>query len=167
MAPCLLPCCPVTQYPLSTSSSTMQPDYITMLKPQKVLRSFESEGSFVLRKDRGWVWLQKICFKILRWIGAYELIKTETVTYTNLRSDKLKDKIVEGIRSQGGYREGMVLTIGAAQWMELTDNRELMYEAFSYDVTAFRDSRYPGRILGVKVEVIPWIDGWYLHDGNQ
>ena len=58
----------------------MQPrdtvDFVEILPAQQI---FTFASVFSLRPDRGYLWLQRICFRILRAIGAFH--QTESVTY--------------------------------------------------------------------------------------
>lgn len=122
---------------------------------------------FEFRPKRGWVWLQRICFKILRWIGAYheEVIHTFTrhkEENSDLMAHLLKQNIgwLEWIyRSDSrGYRPRIYCgPEQQASLMRLVNFHHMSPVTFDCSSVTRDESRVKWH--GIPVTVIPWMEG--------
>jgi hypothetical protein len=129
---------------------------------------------FTLRKERGWVWLQRLCFWVLRKIGAYHLETIETVTYGPFdRNEKLSQRLFDIVEETLGWdtfddTQWMVV-MGRDEFRQLDQDKELLH-VFGFVIGM--EMRRPirnrfgeykvGTFHGIDVVVLPWVEGMTL-----
>lgn len=136
--------------------------YIETMLPSRSFAALADDNAFELRTDRGWVWLQKLCFAVLKWIGAHRLMTVEKVTYGPLDAPKLIEKVFWSIENTVGWQsrraDEFCLVMGAKQFQELISHREVR-DCFGWDLMVDVWTPYTKEIHGVPIAVVPWIDG--------
>jgi len=135
----------------------MECNRIEFIQTDELREPIEHKDSFCFRKDRPYHLMQKACIWILRRLKAYDTgIKTtytrHTIDTTSFmeclfkQQDHLSDILVD--------RRASRLLIGAQDFEEMMESDEIRR------VISFRaEYCYGKKILGLKVEVIPWMKG--------
>lgn len=126
----------------------------------------ELKDSFELRKDRPAVWLQRLCLWVLRRLGCYAQHETVRIDrhYIGWKGNSFMERLWERKKLIWGSfdMEPTRLLIGAE------DYARLMQEAYSKNSFEFSAQYMMGRagrepeVMGLKVEVIPWMSGILL-----
>ena len=124
---------------------------------------FDNTEAFQLRVDRPAAWLQKTCFFVLRKLRAFYIGETMTIERHTLDARSFIDRLFkqqEGIKQFFNMRPTRLL-IGAE------DYAELMHEAAATQMFSFNAEYGYGReILGMTVQVIPWMRGCLVMPAN-
>lgn len=123
-------------------------------------RFVEARDRFKYRKEKGWRRLQKVCFWVLRKIGAYDLVEVDPVR-TVKRFDYLSiwERIHEPyceLRSRGVSPK--TLYMGPSSHKEFIDF--MHSEVFTLDFSACRTGR--NEFMGMEIVFVPWMDGELL-----
>lgn len=136
----------------------------------------EHKNVFAYRYQPGWYgWerrgLQKLCFWILRKIGAFyvEPVKETAVTYYRIDGRSFMDKIINQMHVLDGFWEMRPkrLLIGLGDYRKLMFSDEAFsgpegkpWERFQFqgEYWARNKSGHP-EICGLTVDVIPWMKG--------
>jgi hypothetical protein len=113
------------------------------------------------------LWLQRLCFKVLRYLGAY--VQEKGVTRAELDPDRLLEVIEEqGYQLSHLLKQRMqtiVLGPNEAQRV-IRDLPPWEYTSVVLDLDFGRKVRngveYRGRLYGMRVVVVPWFDGVLL-----
>jgi hypothetical protein len=117
---------------------------------------FDNTEAFQYRKDSPAPWLQKACFFVLRKLGAFYYDEKVTIERHTLDGKTFIDRLFkqqEGVIRFFNMRPTTLL-IGAE------DYAELMHELASTQRFSFHAEYGYGReILGLTVQVIPWMRG--------
>ena len=121
---------------------------------------------FEFREQCGKVWLQKLCFKVLDWIGCYHLERHVATTYGPFENNKTLTNFVyrafRDVREWEYYRDEWVLLIGGGTFQKLMDCPEVK-GMLQFTVNVPVGSRYHGtRIYGMPVVVVPWMKGFVV-----
>lgn len=138
--------------------------YIDVIELRPIPQIKEIKDAFELRKDRPAIWLQRACIWVLRKLGCFAC--TEYIEYQRHEIGRNGRTFMERLMEQrdaiyGTFnRDPTRLLIGAEQYAEIM--REKASTAyFDFDAEYMKDGRYP-RIMGLHVEVIPWMRGIVL-----
>jgi hypothetical protein len=136
-----------------------------VLTPSRRIETRVSHDTFAFNERFGWVWLQKLCFGILKWLKAFELIHVETVTYGPFDTAKLKDEIFRTTHAVVDWRDfdanNYVIVMGSKQFRELVQDKEV-HEALNFTVPLRVNTPYYERVFGFRCAVYPWLDGFAL-----
>lgn len=127
-------------------------------------------NAFSFRPDRGYLWLQRICFRILRAIGAFH--QTESVTYqrTIVSRRATMDALIrmKDVLAQLG-NGGETLLIGPDEFKQLTNSTAPQIRPFAFDLeylrhTATGSDGTPRRptVLGMRICIVPWMKGMII-----
>ena len=104
-------------------------------------------------------WLQNMAWRFLNWIGAMDQAYEQTVTVTRhlIDSDHFIDRLLKQKRNlfDGYHKSGQRLLIGSEDYAELMNSPEITMHHFSFDA----EIGFDRKIIGLKVEVIPWMRG--------
>lgn len=124
---------------------------------------FDYTEAFQLRTDRPAQWLQKACFFVLRNLRAFYIGETVTIERHTLNARTFIEMLFkqrQGIERFFNMRPTTLL-IGAE------DYAELMHEAAATQMFQFRaEYGYGSEILGMTVQVIPWMRGCLVMPAN-
>lgn len=135
-----------------------------ILLPIRRENLFELKHQYEYRKDRKFKSLQKVCFGVLRKIGAFaQEARLVDLQYFEPKPEKLCDAIVKQHRhvlEQCGYEENCRLLIGNKTYYDLI-NEEML--DISYPINFNLEFGYSnGRVnmyRGLEVWLIPWMEG--------
>ena len=140
-----------------------------MSKPIEFVECRETT-SFVLEPDayrynpdRPARWLQRFCLWVLRKLHCHNY--QEEVAYTRhvIHPERVFDRILRTHREllDRNYQEPYILYIGAGTFRELMDDdQEEIRELFRFAVSYEHSDRFGHyRVMGMKVRVIPWMEG--------
>jgi hypothetical protein len=124
---------------------------------------FDDTKRFEFRKDKKWHRLQHACFWVLTKIGAFS--KGETVTFNRMTIDA--DDFMEQIFKQRSelarqfYKDGQRLLIGADTFDELMGSKQMirLRDSLVFDARFNVVNANGAQIMGLKVEIIPWMSG--------
>ena len=118
---------------------------------------FDNTEAFQLRMDRLAPWLQKLCFCVLRKLGAFCVSEGVTIERHTLDARTFMERLFkqqEGLRQFFNMRPTKLL-IGAEDYGELMREVVATTQMFS-----FRAEYGCGHeIFGMTVQVIPWMRG--------
>lgn len=104
-------------------------------------------------------WLQRLAWRFLNWRGAMEQAYEPTVQYFRHTIDS--GSFIERIIRQkqellaGFNKTAQRLIIGSEDYAELMGCLDVQYQHFSFDAKV----HHGRRLLGLSVEVVPWIRG--------
>lgn len=125
---------------------------------------FDNTKAFQLRNDRPARWLQKVCFYILRKLRAFYIGESVIVERHTLDAKTFMERLFrqrDGIERFFNIRPTKLL-IGAE------DYAELMREVATMKMFSFRaEYGYGKEILGMTVQVIPWMRGCLVMKGDE
>lgn len=120
----------------------------------------DSSNTFSFRKDAKAHWLQKLCFAILRKLGAFHQMEMVTIERHTIDSSSFVERLFkqkEGIHKFFNKRP-KVLLIGAKDYAELMQSKEFNQQ-FSFQAQYFYGNDRVVQIFGLEVKVIPWMSG--------
>ena len=119
---------------------------------------------FELREELGWVWLQKLAFWVLSWLGAYHEETVTTFTRTQKQNDKILASIfrqVEGVCELCDELHGNLrIFMGPgehADLMELSEFRQMQVTVVSGRVAVGTTSG--PRFYDIPMTIVPWMQG--------
>jgi hypothetical protein len=133
---------------------------IQSLSLERTVSSFIDTEKFTFRPDKKWPWLQKICFAILRKLGANSIGEVVKIERRVIDSDSFMQKIFEqknGIQTLFRIPPKELL-IGAEDYAELM-RQEISTMPFDFRATYSYDEYKKQQIVGLDVKVIPWMRG--------
>lgn len=112
--------------------------------------------AYAYNQERGWRWLQWICFRILRALRCEYNNEVHTITTMVIDKKRLIDRLFaqhENLVSFFNYHPDRLL-IGAKDWAELMDDQEVS-QMISFDMSYHRNRS----VYGLRVQIIPWMRG--------
>jgi len=120
---------------------------------------------FTFRNDRNHKWLQRICINILRRLHCHKM--EEQVAYQQIRinGDTFMERLLnsyEWLAEEFGILPHSMI-IGSQDFDKLMHTNSLkMRQAFTFN-TQYASDRYTrGELFGMKVCVIPWMEGFVI-----
>jgi len=153
-----------------------RPQTVEMMKGRLELFPTTVEDAFEFRKDRGWRWLQRLCFWVLKKIGAHRHITVEKVSYGPFDNAQIGGRVFEIVESTIGWRNfdasEWMLVMGRDAYRELVNDREL-FHAFGF-IKTLEVRHGPsnpvgpyfdyvrGQVYGIDIMVVPWVNGMAL-----
>lgn len=144
----------------------MASQVIEFVETQRDILETYLPDSFQLRRDRGWVWVQKIAIWILRKLGCYAVQKELKLTRHVVNTDSL----IEALYKQQGemfkcyHYRGERLLIGPEEFRELT-GEDLKYPT-SMRLSYNWQEGAEATVCGLKVTIVPWMKGLLVVPGN-
>lgn len=134
----------------------MNKQIVEFVAHREITNRIVREGVFEFRKDRPAHWLQKLCFFVLRKLGAFRIDDVISVERHIIDSDEFMGRLFEqnvNIQKFFNMRPERVL-IGSEDYSKLME-QEIARHQFGFS------ARYAisHNIFGLKVEVIPWMRG--------
>lgn len=134
---------------------------IQSLSLERTVSSFIDTEKFTFRSDKKWPWLQKVCFAILRKLGANSIGEVVKIERRVIDSDSFMQKIFEqknGIQTLFNISPKQLL-IGAEDYAQLM-REEISTMPFDFRARyAYNDEYNRQQIMGLNVKVIPWMRG--------
>jgi len=119
------------------------------------------KDAFELRHDKKFVWLQRVCFWVLKKIGAYYLKHTVSYSRILIEPDKFMDKLFKQRCEMEGfyYSRPSRLFIGAQDYEELMGSSEIR-QIMQFDAQYWvKEEGYRPEIMGLSVTIVPWMKG--------
>jgi hypothetical protein len=114
-------------------------------------------------------WLQRLCFRVLDKLQAHAEFQEIKIMRTRLDLDKLVDALMRNkIDVERIYnKRAKYLVIGGDKWLALTNDTAHNLQMFTvpYDFNArvgFNSTPTPKMFAGLKVIVVPWVDGLFV-----
>lgn len=113
------------------------------------------EDAFSLKPENGWVWLQRLCFWVLRKLRCYYNEPSVEVTRHVVSPDDFMERFFQQCDALDVLRSRPEAILMGAE-----DYRDLMHSPLACEAFSF-DAQYnsPGRIHGVTVIVLPTVRG--------
>lgn len=126
----------------------------------------EDRDGFDLRRDRGWVWLQKALFAVLGWIGAYRLARYKIFT----RTPEQNDSLLKSLLGQEGQwlddlhfqHARLRIYIGPDEYpelMALSEFRGMRLTTLHGQIETKAGRQHYGEWHNIPITVIPWMIG--------
>lgn len=145
---------------------------ITMLEAVESNVLEDSATVYEFNEQRGWVWLQKLCFWVLNRLHCHRIQYTYArhVTYNNLQSSPLKQSIWDAIHQVADIQkvkdDDLYILVGASEFKSLVSDKEVT-QSFTFHVgeTASymdRQGRMMRDYFGVDCRVVPWMKGFAI-----
>lgn len=132
---------------------------IVISKIERKTTKITSEKVFEFNPNAKMPWLQKICFAVLKKLNCYAML--EIGSYHRYEFDK--DKLIENI----AYQRREILKdvslpkriyMGSGDFARfISDEDQFRYVSFPADITVNHGRQQ--KIMGITVEVIPWMEG--------
>lgn len=134
----------------------MRNQYIEFIQMNENRMPFNVEDAFKFRKDRPYHWLQKLCCWILKKLGAYYTDYTIKITRHTINTQSFLERL---FKQQAHIEEAFNmrptrLLIGAEDFTEMMGCEEIR-QVFQFTA----EYRHGRSIMGLAVEVIPWMRG--------
>lgn len=129
---------------------------VEFLAMRREIRVEDLHDTFALRQDRPLVWLQKLCFAVLRRLRAYEISRTEEIVRYPINGRSFMERLLTQ-RRELSRELGIAprtLLIGGEDYEELMCAPEVRH-AFQFNAPYCRDIS----VYGLTVKVIPWMRG--------
>ena len=119
---------------------------------------YELKDTFEFRKDVSWHWLQKLCIFVLRKLGAFSIAESVTMERHTIDGDTFIHRLFkqQDILMQFN-RKPTTLLIGAEDYAIMM-NEVAATQAFQFGA----EYGHSGKIMGLKVKVIPWMRGYVV-----
>ncbi len=127
---------------------------------ERMIEHLKLASAFSYNERKGWAWLQRLCFRFLRWRGCQH--QQAVTTFTRRRIDP--DSVVEALFEQKHSvhemlgRGGEVVIIGSDDYAQMMRESQLgspLCFSASYDYAAGGHRS----AMGLRVVVVPWISG--------
>jgi hypothetical protein len=119
-----------------------------------------SDNAFKFRADKKYHWLQKVCFKILSSIGAFQQVTTERIERHKTTEEDIIKKIAQHVRNIETQYHCKVTRIlmGEEDFLNYQRSTPISYVSFNL--------KGEHRFYGVQIVVVPWMSG-ILADINK
>ena len=119
-------------------------------------RTFDNREAFHLRKDRHAVWLQKVCFFVLRKLRAFYIGATLTIERHTIDASTFMNRLFEQKQSllELFNLNPSLLLIGAEDYAAMMED-DVATRQFSFCAEYYSKNR----AMGMTVKVIPWMRG--------
>lgn len=140
--------------------------YLRMMKRHERIALVAQPNAYEFRKDRGWHWVQRACFFLLKKIGAHQMMSVTTVEYGPLQgSQKLMDAVFKAVDHAVGWErydpDKLVIVMGRKEFMELVCDRDISQAmGWTLDMDICTRTPYARRIIGVPIAEVPWMEGF-------
>ncbi len=137
---------------------------ISFIAQRTQLRPFIKGSSFEFSRDKGFIYIQKLCFWFLAKIKAYHTDYHETVETFTIDAESFMDKLF----AQKDFIEAEFNIIPSKMYIGASDYHKLMGELNKNQYLNFNAEYYycseEGRpkIFGLEIYVIPWMEGILL-----
>ena len=135
---------------------TQQVDFVDNRSITTMVQMFDA---FKFKPKGRAQWLQRLAWRFLNWRGSLDQAYEPKITVTRHAIDA--DKFMERIYKQRAslfdafHKEGQRLLIGAEDYADLMCSPEMAYHHFSFQAEIGGRQR----LMGLTVEVIPWMRG--------
>jgi hypothetical protein len=116
-------------------------------------------------------WLQKVCFWLLKLLGAHAKFAQEHIKRVDIDLNKLVDALMRNRADVEMlyHKRAKYLVVGADKFEDLVTSPEVQASYMMFEVPLHFNARagYNGRPMpqmfaGLQVVVVPWIDGMFV-----
>lgn len=138
-------------------------EVVNFVKLERIDTMTADLNRFEYRPDRGWLWLQRAAFAVLRWIGAHHMPTVTTYRRTAQENDDLLKSLLAQRRQWFDYvhhDEMAHIYMGPddeRDLMKLCDFRDMQYTTLKGGIET-RD-QYGRKWHDVPITVVPWMKG--------
>jgi hypothetical protein len=135
----------------------MRDPIIRLVEPELITTVVSLNNAYTLRKDKRFIWLQKLCLWILQKVGAEYQYGHTTFKYHEIDTRQFVEKIVGEIYAvkQHYHIQPTKILIGTRDFQELMGRGE-MHGVYTFN-TSYPDGQR--QMLGLNVQIIPWMRG--------
>lgn len=134
----------------------MNKQIIEFVAMNRIAISYDNTMAFQFRTDRPYPWLQKICFFVLRKLRAFYYAEKVTIERHVIDSTTFMERLFK-------QREEMAKSfniIPSKLLIGADDYAEMMHEVATTQMFSFNAQfLFNKEIIGLTVEVIPWMRG--------
>lgn len=129
---------------------------IRVIEPKYTHNMVTLKHAYEFRRDLRYRWVQKICFWVLQKIGAYCQEDTVDVTYHDINTTDVLERLYRNIDIAYEYNhvDPEHIIMGSQDFHELMGIPG-SHSHFQFDAQYGRSKR----LLGIRVHVVPWIRG--------
>ena len=133
---------------------------VAFIEPYSTFKTVTDNNTFAVREDRPYLWLQKACCWVLGKLGAYRVDTQTKIEYRTIDADNFMTRIAKQHESVFELlnRKPKKLLIGAQDYAELMPETTVHYP-FAFNASYEIGERGVARIMGLEVQVIPWMRG--------
>ena len=133
---------------------------ISFIEPYTEFKTVTDNNAFAIREDRPHLWLQKACCWVLGKLGAHRRDTQTKIEYRTIDADNFMDRIAKQHESVFELlnRRPKKILIGAQDYAELMRETTIHYP-FAFNASYEIGERGVARIMGLEVQVIPWMRG--------
>jgi len=138
---------------------------VTWMQARLVETVLDLGNAFEFREDRGWHWLQRACFWVLRKIGAYAQETTRVWT----RHPQDNDDLLKSLLGQEQewlrliHREDCRIYMGPEEHTEVLRMCDHLGSGhFTFDARIKITDRHGPRFHDVPITVVPWLKGAFI-----
>lgn len=140
--------------------------YVTYVEVQRIETPIDGPPFYELRRDRGWIWLQRALFAVLGSIGAFHV----HIATTFVRTQKENDDLLARLIGQAGYwidalhfdKSDLRIYIGPDEYpdlMKLAEFRFMHPTKIMGRIETKSPRRYYGEWHDIPITVVPWMSG--------
>lgn len=127
---------------------------------ERMIEHLQLGNAFSYNEKKGWAWLQRLCFRFLRWRGCQH--RQTVTTFTRRRIDP--DRVVEALFEQKCAVKEMLGRGGEVVIIGTEDYAQMMRESVLGSPLCFSARYNHGAgghrtAMGLRVVVVPWISG--------
>lgn len=136
---------------------------VAFIEPYSTFKTVTDSNAFAVREDRPYLWLQKACCWVLGKLGAYRRDTQTKIEYRTIDADNFMVRITKQHESvfellNRRHLRPKKILIGAQDYAELMRETTVHYP-FAFNASYEIVVRGVARIMGLEVQVIPWMRG--------
>lgn len=144
----------------------MKPYTVQFVEQREILHMEVMRDAFKFEPTGRAQWLQRLAWRFLHWRGAMKQAYEPKVIYSRHVIDaddfirrllKQKSALMEGF-----HRQGQRLIIGSEDYFELMGQPSIRHH-----FTFAAEAGYRNKVLGLTVEVVPWMRGAVVMPAEQ
>jgi hypothetical protein len=136
-----------------------KPYEIQFIKTSETLRWIVLDDAWSLRTDFRWKWMARLAGWLIRKIGVPAREPTVDIERIFIDPPAIMDKLFEQRSALLDMdREPKRLLIGSEDFAELMRQPEIRHH-FTVDAEYYKGGRDGRKVLGLTIEVIPWMRG--------
>jgi len=121
---------------------------------------FINKSLYEFQPDRKYRWLQKLCFRVLDWIGAHHQETTKTLSISAPPEDIIAHLLAQKAVVRLFHKDGPTRVImGPNNFKQLQDRKDCWQ--YMELPRVFGKIGYYGeyRVFGLDITIVPWLNG--------
>lgn len=136
-----------------------RPYEVQFVKTSESLRWMILEDAWSLRQDFRWKWVERLARWLIRKVGVNARHPVVEVDRFLIDPEDIMHKLFAQREALLGMnREPKRLLIGSEDFARLMQHKEMHYH-FTVDCEYYKSGRDGRRVMGLQVEVVPWMRG--------